>query len=259
MKRNRIVITPVAATLVAVACQLAAPTCATPKPPQSPSVGIGEGEGTQTHLSFDKSIPKGAKIVKVSAHLVVDKASPNGLNFFAIQVNFPNNTWAHGGPQLVKNGTKLVQQANWGGLVSRGGGSKDYKEVDLAKDLLLIECGIGKPNTVPWEWELNCEYILTVKRGKRVRLPAGESHKVHVPNRTMWEWKFMIEPVGKGKGHGTFTSLIYNSADSVKNLYLWNEAGYGSVSTEQHARWSLPIYRTEGGLKDEVAAEWKRF
>lgn len=248
-----------AAALVVLSCQLASPAWGQTKSASAPNIGIGEGEEPQTHLHFGKSIPQDAKIVKVSAHLIVDKASPNGLNFFAIQVNFPNKTWAHGGPQLVKKKNELVKQANWGGLVNRGGGSKDYKETDLKKDLLLIESGIGKANTVPWEWDLNREYILTVERGKQVHLPAGETHKTQVPARTMWEWKFTIEPLDKTKGGVPFTALIYDSADSVKSFYLWNEAGYGSKATEQHTRWSLPVYRVEGSAKDEVVSEWKRF
>ena len=127
-------------------------------------IGIGLGEGEKTHLSF--GIEKDAKVVKVVTRLKVDKVSPNGLNFFAIQVNYPNKTWAHGGPQANKRDTKLVRYANWGGLVNRGGGSKDYVEADPKNDYALIECGIGKPNTVPWEWKLDQEYILTVERGK---------------------------------------------------------------------------------------------
>jgi hypothetical protein len=229
-----------------------------PAAAQAPSIGIGYGEEPQTHLSFG-DVPKDSKIVQVSSHLIVDKASPNGLNFFAIQVNFPNKTWAHGGPQLVKKGNKPVQQANWGGLVNRGGGSKDYKEADLKNDLLLIESGVGKPNTVPWKWKLNTEYILTVERGKQVHLPAGQSHKVHVEERTMWEWKFTIEPAVKDTTAPAFTSLIYNSADSIGSFYLWNESGYGSNKDEQHTRWSLPTFRVEGSAEDKVAAQWKRF
>ena len=204
-------------------------------------------------------IKKNVKIVKVSTHLIVDKASPNGLNFFAIQVNFPNKTWAHGGPQINKKGDKLVQYANWGGLVSRGGGAKDYKEVDQKNDLFLIECGIGKPNTVPWEWKLNCEYILTVERGKQVHLPAGESHNVHVAERTMWEWQFTITPLKQDKSQPAFTSLLYNSADCIKSFYVWNEAGFGSIGEEQHACWSPPTYRTDGNTKEEATQKWTRF
>jgi hypothetical protein len=233
-------------------------THAAPPSSQAPSIGIGAGEEPPTHLSFS-NIPKGSKIVRVSTHLLVDKASPNGLNFFAIQVNFPNKTWAHGGPQLVKKQDKPFQQVNWGGLVNRGGGSKDYKETDLKSDLLLIESGVGKPNTVPWKWKMNAEYVLTVERGKQVNLPAGESHKVHVEARTMWEWKFTMELVVKDANYPPYTALIYDSADSIGSFYLWNEAGYGSTKDEQHARWSPPVYRVENSIEEKVAADWKRF
>jgi hypothetical protein len=229
----------------------------TPKA-QAPTIGIGAGEEPPTHLSFS-NLPKDAKIVWVSTHLIVDKASPNGLNFFAIQVNFPNKTWAHGGPQLVKKGNQNVEQVNWGGLVNRGGGSKDYKETDLKSDLMLIESGVGKPNTVPWRWKQNTEYVLTVERGKQVQLPAGESHNVQVEARTMWEWKFTFEPATKDANLPAYTALIYNSADSIGSFYLWNEAGYGSTKDDQHALWSPPTYRVENSTADKVAKEWKRF
>jgi len=220
-----------------------------------PDMGIGGGEtNSQTHLRFE-GVPKDARIVSVWAHLIVEKIDPAGLNFFAIQVNFPNKTWAHGGPQF----TGGTEKANWGGLVNRGGGSKDYKETDWSKDLILIEYGVEKPNTVPFKWERNCDYTLTVERGKEVHLPAGtnEHFKVTVPERTMWEWRFTITPVEKG--HESFTSLIYDSADHLTSFYLWNESGYGSVSTNQHTRWSLPSYRIEGSTEDRAPTGWKRF
>jgi hypothetical protein len=222
----------------------------------APDISIGGKDVSKTHLHFD-GVPESAEIVKISTHLTVKEVAPKGLNFFAIQVNFPNNTWAHGGPQF-NDGKK--EQANWGGLVNRGGGSADYKEVDWSKDLSLIECGIGKPNTVPWSWHTNTEYVLTVERGKQVVLAAGynEAHKVNAPDRTMWEWKFTIEPVNKDSGE-PFSSLIYDSADHIKSFYLWNESGYGSTSAEQDAVWSMPSYRTEGGTEDLKPTGWRRF
>lgn len=224
-------------------------------PDPMPNIGLcGNETDPHTHLRFE-GIPKDARIVSVSAHLIVDQAAPTGLNFFAIQVNFPNRTWAHGGPQF--NGGREL--ANWGGLVNRGGGSKDYKEVNWQEDLKLIEYGIEKPNTVPFKWNRNCEYVITIERGKQVHLPAGmnEHYHVMVPERTMWEWKLTIKPVNPGPG--TFTSVLYDSADSFKSFYLWNEAGYGSTSKQQHARWSLPVYHTEGNLTDQVPTGWRRF
>jgi hypothetical protein len=220
-----------------------------------PDIGIGGDEpDPHTHLRFE-GVPKDAKIVSVSTHLIVDQAGPVGLNFFALQVNFPNKTWAHGGPQ-VNSGE---EKANWGGLVNRGGGSKDYQEVNWKDDLLLIECGVDKPNTVPWKWDRNTEYSITVERGKQVHLPAGtnDHFQVTVPERTMWVWNLTIKPVNGG--HEIFTSFLYDSADHISSFYVWKEAGYGSTSKQQHARWSLPIYRTVDDAEDQIPTGWKRF
>ncbi len=225
------------------------------EPIADPSIGIGGGEADErTHLLFE-GIPQGARIVKVRTHLIVEKVAPKGLNFFAVQVNFSNNTWAHGGPQ-VNTGE---EKANWGGLVNRGGGAKDYQEVNWEEDLKRIEHGIGKPNTVPWKWDRNAQYILTIERGGQVHLPPGihAQTKVSLPERVMWEWKLTIVPVTPGRE--AFTSLLYNSADHISSFYLWNEAGYGSTSKEQHSRWSLPTYRVEGSAEDKVPGAWKRF
>jgi hypothetical protein len=230
-----------------------------------PSIGIGKGEEDgHTHLSFEGSYPEGAKIVQVSARLIVDEAPPKGLNFFALEVDFPNSTWIHGGPQLLgEDGGKASQAANWGGLVDRGGGNDDYDLVDWEKDVLLIQCGVNQPNTVPWPWQLHREYVLTVSRGKRVRLPAGmvtmDDETVRAPARTMWEWHFSIRPAKPSRGDRPFESLCYNSADSIAEFYLWNESGYGSDSDEQHTRWSLPLFRLEGSSEEHVATEWQRF
>ncbi|MBI1336279.1 MAG: hypothetical protein GC164_04880 [Phycisphaera sp.] len=218
-------------------------------------IGIGDGEAdAHTHIAFP-NIDRGTRMIQVRTHLLVDKAAPVGLNFFAIQVNFPNHTWAHGGPQ-VNTGKQL---ANWGGLVSRGGGSKDYQKVNWAEDLKLIECGIGQPNTVKCPWTLNTQYILTVQRGKQVQLPAGTDarYKVEVPERVMWEWLFTIKPAGGGAE--VYRALLYNSADHFNSFYLWNEAGYGSKANQQHTRWSMPTYRVEGSEKDVSPPDWKRF
>ena len=69
-------------------------------------IGIGLGEGEKTHLSF--GIEKDAKVVKVVTRLKVDKVSPKGLNFFAIQVG-PNtgSGRTRGGPN-TGSGRTLV-------------------------------------------------------------------------------------------------------------------------------------------------------
>lgn len=222
--------------------------------PQDEFLGIGAGEEKPTHVGFETD--KDAKIVKVSVSVIVDKASPNGLNFFAIQVNFPNSTWAHGGPQISKKGDGLAKYANWGGLVSRGGGTKDYKDADPKNDRALIECGVEKPNTIPCEWELGREYVLTVERGDQIALPPDDKTPTE---RKMWVWRFTMVPKDNPQTSPTFTSTLYNSADHISSFCVWNEAGYGSTSEEQHARWSLPKYFTEGDKREREAQKWSRF
>lgn len=93
-----------------------------------------EAGDAYSHAAFP-GIP--SDIVKVSARVRVTKASDHGVNFFAIQVNFPNQTWAHGGLELV-GGKYLI---NWGGLVNRGGGLADYRKEYPAADLQLMQNG----------------------------------------------------------------------------------------------------------------------
>jgi hypothetical protein len=85
----------------------------------------------------------------------------------------------------------------------------------------------------------------------------NKEHQVSVPGRTMWEWNFTIRPVDSEPED--FSSLIYNSADSVGDFYVWNEAGYGSTSKQQHAQWSVPSYRLEGDDKEHCPTGWQRF
>jgi hypothetical protein len=105
-----------------------------------PLFGIGRGEkDAHTHVVFET--PK--DVVFASVHVVVDRTASAGLNFFALQVNFKNGTWAHGGLQDVdrtdgKAGPR-VRQVNWGGLVDRGGGTADYDQRNDRADLEKIQ------------------------------------------------------------------------------------------------------------------------
>jgi hypothetical protein len=106
----------------------------------APLFGIGRGErDARTHVAFDT--PKG--IVWASVHVVVDRTATTGLNFFALQVDFRNGTWAHGGLQDVDHldgkGGPRMRQVNWGGLVDRGGGNADYDLMNDRADLEKIQ------------------------------------------------------------------------------------------------------------------------
>jgi len=200
-------------------------------------------------------------IFKVSARVRVTSAIGQGLNFFAVQVNFPNGTWAHGGPQLV-NGK---YQMNWGGLVSRGGGSADYQKEDPASDLQQMQNGPDSDRSHPYVWAVGNEYVLTIERGKRITFPPGEyvfigaGPRVFVPNeRAMWEWKFTLKPAD-GVGP-TQVSTLYDAADRISSFYIWNECGYGSCGKGQSATWSMPVYSRLGAPDEEIYARTlKRF
>ena len=210
-------------------------------PAQLPtSFGIGTGENTdKTHAAFG-GVP--TRLTSVRTWVKVNQVPDKGLNFFALQVNFNNGTWAHGGLQYNK-GTDWV--ANWGGLVNRGGGSKDYTDADPANDLAKIQN--TNPTTRLYAWQLGTTYELIIWRGDKITLPAGEyefmDKKVYLPKpRTMWQWHFVAKPAHGGKA---FESVMYNSADSFKDFYVWNECGYGSCNLPQHATWYLPQYATQ--------------
>ncbi|EDT04135.1 conserved hypothetical protein [Burkholderia ambifaria IOP40-10] len=228
-------------------------------PDTTPRIGIGTQEpDPQTHLAFP-NVP--SHVIRVSTHVVIDQAPNHGLNYFALQVNFPNSTWAHGGILLVDN----RQQANWGGLVDRGGGSHDYTHEDPAKDILLLQNPTGKHHTGPYAWALGNEYEIAIERGERVTLPPGDytyidgTASVHLTEpRTMWEWNLSIRP--EGGGGTTFTSTLYNNSDFIDYFLVWNECGYGACDHPQHARWSPPLYRTSGAPDtDRVATDWYKF
>jgi hypothetical protein len=53
--------------------------------------------------------------------------------------------------------------------------------------------------------------------------------------------------------------MIHDSAEYLSLFYLWNEAGYGSKGSEQHARWSVPNYWTVGDEHPKSALGWSRF
>lgn len=220
---------------------------------------IGPGAGdTHSHAAFPGTPHD---LVKVSAHVRVTEAIDKGLNFFAIQVNFPNKTWAHGGLQLVRG----KYQMNWGGLVNRGGGSTDYRVENPVSDLQLMQNGPNSERSAPYAWKAGKEYVLTIERGRQVTLPPGEyvfignGPKVAVAEaRTMWEWRFTLKPAdGEGPVQ---VSTLYDAADRIGSFYIWNECGYGSCGNGQSATWSMPEYARSGAAGGNVRAQaLKRF
>ncbi|MCE9579686.1 MAG: hypothetical protein K8W52_41595 [Deltaproteobacteria bacterium] len=236
------------------------PTAPAAPADDGPAFGIGGGESdAHTHVSFQA--PRA--LTAAHARVVVDKVAPRGLNFFALQVDFNNSTWAHGGLQDVDgpDGGR-TRQANWGGLVDRGGGTDDYDKEDDLADLEKIQNPPVGQHVAPYAWKTGMAYDFSVERGAKVTLPAGNYRlisdrpivRVDHP-RTMWEWRFIAQPVDGG---APYAVTLYDAADAFEAFYVWNESGYGSTAAEQHTTWSALRY-VEGGGDAQVPASWDRF
>lgn len=229
--------------LTAATLGLVCPVFAEPQPwTETTKVTILDGnKGQLTHLDFPDT-PN--DLIAVHATVNVEHAVPTGLNFFAIQVDFPNNTWAHGGPQFNDGKDKAV---NWGGLVDRGGGLADYEKANPAADLHLIQCDPGGNNTKPYDWEQKQPLKIAIHRGKQVTLPPGDCQVdgkvIHIKKpRTMWEWHLTVSPP-KGTGK-VYRATIHNTADRFSSFCIWNESGYGSEHKGQRATWSDVAYKS---------------
>ncbi len=183
-------------------------------------------------------------------------------------LDFDNGTWAHGGLQDVNgpNGPDgpRVRQVNWGGLVDRGGGDADYDEADTRMDLEKIQNPRAGQHVGPYAWKDGVEYELRIERGRRVTLPPGEysltpgEEQVRLDHsRRLWEWRFTVRPVA-ATGE-PFVAVLYDAADGVDTISVWNESGYGSSSAEQQTRWSHPRFREHGQDREQTPASWQRF
>jgi hypothetical protein len=53
--------------------------------------------------------------------------------------------------------------------------------------------------------------------------------------------------------------VLYDGADAIDRISVWNEPCYGSTDQAQHTSWWLPLYRTLGGGRAQAPASWKRF
>jgi pilus assembly protein Flp/PilA len=225
--------------------------------PQNVDVVTGE----QSHVGVDA--PEG--LTRASVEVTVDRTSDEGLNFFALQVNFDNGTWAHGGLQdLDGEGDDRHLAVNWGGLVSRGGGSADYDgigdEAEQARSLDLIQNpGDGK-QLEDVEWSRGTTYVLTVERGDLQHFEPGDYVLTHGEDavyvdhpRDLYAWTFTIRPAGGGPP--IYEGTLYNSADTLDSFTYWNESGYGSTNDDLEATWSDPSYRTDAEPGRDVVPE----
>ena len=206
--------------------------------------------GDKAHVAVDA--PKG--LTRASVEVVIDKTAGKGLNFFALQVNFDNGTWAHGGLQdLDGKGDDRHLAINWGGLVDRGGGTADYDGIgdatEQAKSLDRIQNpGDGK-QLEDVKWSRGTKYVLSIERGALHHFEPGDyvlTHgqpATHVDHpRDLYEWTFTVRPAGGGEP--IYQGVLYDSASTLDSFTYWNESGYGSTGDQQQATWSNPSYRT---------------
>lgn len=238
------------------------PTATSP-PPETPLFGIGGGE-TDLHSHVTFTLPH--DIIRARVQVVVDRTH-DGLNFFAMQVNFKNGTWAHGGLQDVNgpNGTRK-RQVNWGGLVNHGGGATDYAKHDDSADADLIQNAPDNERVKPYVWQNGVMYEYVVERGNRVTLPAGDIPRMGKPGstvnidhpRVMWEWRFSLHPVGKTEP--TYSVTLHDGAEVITSVSVWNEKGHDSPADSQHTNWYAASFRTLSAPNTEITPTgWKRF
>lgn len=214
-----------------------------------------------THANFEA--PQG--LVRVSVHVVVDRTARAGLNFFALQVDFNNGTWANGGLQTGDEHDGVRgRQVNWGGLVDRGGGNADYDQENVIEDIEKIQNPPAGQHIGQYPWREGEEYEYIVERGNLVTLPPGEYR--YFPDREpvrltrarqMWEWRFIVRPVTVEGA--PFEAMLYDSADAIETFCVWNESGYGSTDAEQHTGWSRLTYRVANSTEDRTPGPWARF
>lgn len=221
-----------------------------------------------SHVSFHA--PKG--LVRASVWVSVRKYAPKGINFFALEVTFPNKTWSHGGFQTKSLPSGNVPgHFNWCGLVNRGGGSADYTKADLTRDLDQIQCSADHP----YDWRPGVVYEYVVERGNLITLPPGvygqhdvspgqvvtkttgsslyAKHYVDHP-RTMWQWRFTVRPVSAPGA--AYEQTIYVNADTISSFMVWNEHG----TRELFSTWMNPTFRTaEAPGVTQVPSKWSRF
>jgi hypothetical protein len=187
-------------------------------------------------------------VTSASVRVRVDETSPEGLNFFALQLSFDNGTWAHGGVQLHE-GTR--HEVNFGGLPPLPGDDDDYGErthEQLRDGLELIQNAPNQNDSL--EWEPGQTYVYAIERSEQpVTVPPGSyalgdgEDRVRVDHsREMYEWTFTITP--EGSDDPIYESTMLNSSATASDLVVWNESGYGSHPDELTTTWSDPVVTT---------------
>lgn len=161
-------------------------------------------------------------VTSVSINVAIHSTSSQGLQFFALQANFEDGAWAHGGQQIL--GPKPYR-INWGGLVSTADDKTGYSLND-PQALAYLQNSL--PQYVSTNFTVGKTYTYSITRGAQVTFLPGyytkiEGHQVYYVNhaRTMWEWNFSVTPTDASSA--PVTQTIYASLPYISWAAYWNE------------------------------------
>ena len=216
-----------------------APAVAVEQDPVGPPIA----DDAAPHSSHHQLRLKGNRYVGASVDVKIDEVPRHGLRFFALQVNFADVAWAHGGLQKDPD----EGQANWGGLVP--GVSYDYEGHEL-DTLQNIQNMPGRTREASWREDTWYRYEIT--RGPLEVLPAGEysvltEEPTMVPNdREMWRWDFTIREIETDVV--VWEQSLYVAHAVITSATYWTETGYGMTCDDRiTVQWRNPYFTDEDG------------
>ncbi len=185
-------------------------------------------------------------LVEASVELRVDEVPSHGLRFFALQVDFGDVAWAHGGWQMDPKHGKV----NWGGLTH----SHNYQFEDHKLETLRrIQNMPGRLAEVSWKSGTWYRYI--VYRGAQETLAPGayavldEEPMQVAESRTMWRWNFEIREIETDTI--AWQHHLYVAAPVMTRMLYWTETGSGIQCEDRlTVNWRNPSYKT---VRSQVA------
>jgi hypothetical protein len=201
---------------------------------------VGKEDPPEPHSSHHLLKVAPNDLVEVSVEVKVRKVPTEALRFFALQVNFNGDAWAHGGLQRDPTDGR----ANWGCLVRGIDYDLEGAELETLNQIQNVEGRTG-----PAPWQLDTWYRLHVVRGDAETLPAGmysvlDEDPIEVPHdRTMRRWDFTIEEVESGAV--IWQHHLFTQATRISSFLYWTETGYGMTCDDViEVDWRNPLYHS---------------
>lgn len=243
-------------------CGAAASSPDTTRPQREPTATTGgDGESDATHGAQTEAVEvdpdaephsmhhtlrlQNGDYVGASVEVRVDEVPDHGLRFFALQVDFSDVAWAHGGLQ----GGPDEPKANWGGLVS----GIDYDYAGAEQEVLAaIQNEPGRTSGV--RWTPGTWYRYEVSRGELEELPPGDyavldEEPVTVAEpRQMWRWTFTVTAVDSNEV--VWTHDLFVAHPLITAATYWTETGYGIDCTDKlTVQWRNPLMHRDDGAE----------